>query len=216
MDNTHVIDQLLADHKQTYDQLIVIIDKSGSMKSILTDAQGGINSFIDQQKQGPRPAKLLLVEFNGDVIKHENIDIKDVGSYQMMPVGGTALYDAIGKTITEYSHQGDEKVIVAIVTDGEENASKQFTKSAVAELVQMRQDQGWEFVYLGANLDTFNEAQSLGMLGGSTIQYDSSVANGYSKAFAANSAYVTSLRTKTREMAQQDLQIIKGQLGDLK
>lgn len=198
------------------DQLILLVDISGSMASMKNDAEGGINSFVDEQKKDPRGAKLQLVEFDSVIDLHDNIDIADVPKYVMKPRGGTALYDAIGKTITNYSHVGTEKVIVVIVTDGEENASREFNKTTVAELIKLRQDQGWEFVFLGASMDTFGEASSLGIAKGSTINYSDANEGGYSRGFVASSGYVTSLRNKSKDEALVDLELLKTKLGDVK
>lgn len=214
MENAQVLNQLFP-NPPIKDQLLLIVDTSGSMGNMKSDAEGGINSFITTQQKDPRGANLLLVEFATDVRPQANTDINAVLPYVMRPQGGTALYDAIGQTITQYTHVGDEKVIVVIVTDGEENRSREYSKTAVTELIKLRQDQGWEFVFLGASLDTFAEAHSLGLSAGA-IQYSDKNVGGYERGFTASSGYVTSLRNKTKDEALVDLQAIKSQLGDVK
>ena len=112
--------------------ITMVIDRSGSMQSIQSDAQGGINSFIQQQKQEPGETLLTLVQFNTDYeFVHSGVAVKHVPEFHLKPTGSTALLDAVGRTINEAGtrlaatdeFQRPGLVVFVIVTDGQENSS---------------------------------------------------------------------------------------------
>lgn len=153
--------------------ITLIIDRSGSMASIQSDAQGGINTFIAEQKKLPGEARLTIVEFDDkyDVVC-DGVDIKSEINYKLVPRGGTALLDAVGKTInTVGARLGklEEKdrpglVIVLIVTDGEENSSREFSREKIKEMISHQSDvYKWQFTYIGSDISTFEEAGSIGL-----------------------------------------------------
>ena len=162
-------------------QIVMLIDKSGSMSALRNDTIGGFNSFLsDQQKSVDGKANLTLVLFSSAVeTVVQSIDVNEVEPLtekEYRPSGGTALLDAIGKTIDsleeEYTNQEDKtkipgKVIFAIITDGEENASTRYTKGKIAGMIKHQTNRhNWEFVFLGANLDAVAEARALGINNG--------------------------------------------------
>lgn len=155
-------------------EIICVIDRSGSMGSIRSDAIGGFNMFLEEQKKVPLPARMTLALFNENYeILHDGIKLSDVqpltnATYQ--PAGVTALLDAIGRTIdavgtrlsTTPEEQRPEKVLFVILTDGLENASKDYRKSRIAEMIKHQQEHySWRFEFLGANVDAFAEANAL-------------------------------------------------------
>lgn len=156
-------------------EIAVVLDRSGSMGAVRSDAIHGFNTLLEDQKKVPGEATLSLVLFNTNhVTVHENVALDKVpplteASY--VPSGGTALLDAVGWTIDSIGKRlantpearRPGRVIVAILTDGEENSSREYTSRArVAEMIKHQQEQyGWEFVFLGANMDAFAEAQAL-------------------------------------------------------
>jgi len=156
-------------------EIICIIDSSGSMGSVADDAIGGFNSFVKEQKELPDSATLTLVTFDTTVkVIHEGINIKDVPELDgnTYKVGGmTALYDAIGRTIdeTEKRHSASAegrpgKVIVAILTDGHENSSREYSHKQVLEMIERQKDEcRWEFMFLAANQDAFAVSQNMGI-----------------------------------------------------
>ncbi len=194
-------------------EIVLIVDRSGSMHAIRTDAEGGINSFIDEQKKVPGEATLTLCQFDTqyDVV-HENKPIADVPPYTLNPGGGTALLDAIGKTITSHKTRVDNtpepnrpgKIIYVIVTDGEENSSQNYNRDQINELITGRRDaDSWEFIFLAANQDAMQEAHALGISGAGAMNFGAS-AKGVDAAYCVSSAAVSNLRgaSSARGMGQ--------------
>ena len=156
-------------------EIICIIDRSGSMGGIADDAIGGFNTFLKTQKELPDSASLTLVLFNETVtIVHDGVDIKDVPDLDnktYVPSGCTALFDAIGSTITkvEARHASSQdgrpgKVIVAILTDGAENSSREFVHKTIFDMIERQKKEcRWEFMFLAANQDAFAVSSSMGI-----------------------------------------------------
>ena len=150
-------------------KIYIILDRSGSMDICKNDTIGGFNSFIKTQKNITEDnANISLYQFDNhyDVV-YENKNIQDVPlltNKTFIPRGGTALLDAIGKTINNIGSKKDnESIIVVILTDGEENSSKEYTKSHINDLIKNKRELGWEFVFIGANQDAIKEAQKIGI-----------------------------------------------------
>lgn len=159
-----------------YSEIVCVIDRSGSMSSIKSDAIGGFNSFLAEQKKVKGEATLTLVQFDTEYeMIHENKPLKKVpklhdGTY--VPRGCTALLDAIGKTINEVSDrvgklkktQKPKKVIFAILTDGMENSSREFKRDQIHKMISDKKDADkWEFIFLAANQDAIQEGMSMGI-----------------------------------------------------
>lgn len=171
--------------KDDYTHITVLMDRSGSMASIKTDMEGGINTFITEQKAVPGEATFALYEFDDHFDEAvAPTDLADVGPVTLNPRGSTALYDAMQKSIAltgEYlsSKPDDErpsKVFFVVVTDGQENASREVTRKQVLDLVTQQTDlYSWEFVYLGANQDAMAVGTSMGIHVNTT--YDTSAAS---------------------------------------
>jgi uncharacterized protein YegL len=155
--------------------IALVVDRSGSMYQVAEDTKGSIENLIETQKKVEEKASLTLAQFNHQYeVIHDFTDLKQVDAKaftkQYQPRGATALVDAIGRTIITMSEKiekmGDSekptKVIVAIVTDGLENASHEFTIEKVKKLVEEKQTLGWDFIFLGADLNTIQTAQSYG------------------------------------------------------
>ena len=163
--------------------MYAIIDRSGSMDSIKTDVIGGFNSFLTEQQTIPGEATLTYVQFDDkyDVV-YDSIDIKDVvplDNTTFVPRGMTALFDAIYKTIgtikQKYSTTITSEIpgiLVMIMTDGLENASKEVTSyEQIKKLIEECRGYGWEFVFLAANQDAFANAGRMGMSYQNTSNY---------------------------------------------
>lgn len=164
---------------KNYTHVTVVVDRSGSMSSVKTDAEGGLNNLIAEQKKVPGRMTLTLVEFD-DVynVVYDNVDVQNVGYYSLIPRGMTALLDAVGKAINVTGDRlkalpEDErpgKVLVVIVTDGGENASREFTADKIKELVKHQEDvYNWDFTFIGSNIDAFATGTQFGFR--SNIQY---------------------------------------------
>lgn len=153
--------------------ICLILDRSGSMAGRETDVIGGVNSFIEEQKKLPDPASVAFVRFDTQAIERFRpmmalSEVKPLITDEFQPRGGTPLLDAVGQTVTaldeDWKREQPERCICVIVTDGQENSSREYTKSKIKELIQSRQDSGkWAFIYLGANVDAFAEACSMGI-----------------------------------------------------
>lgn len=170
--------------KENFTSINVIIDKSGSMSHLATDTIGSFNSFLAEQKAVPGDAVLTLCTFNTDYsLVHDFVELKsipDLNSKTYYPSGSTALLDAMGTTInalgTKLSAMPEEerpsKVIFLIITDGQENASKLFTKDQISSMVQHQKDvYSWEFVFMGANIDAIGEGSALGIAATNSMNY---------------------------------------------
>lgn len=192
----------MANEKLT--EIVLIADRSGSMHSIRGDAEGGINSFIEEQKKVPGEATLTLVQFDTNYeVVHENKPIADVPPYELVPGGGTALLDAMGRTITTHKKRIENtpeknrpgKIIYVVVTDGEENSSHEYNRDQVNELITARRDaDSWEFIFLAANQDAIQEAHAMGIRGAGAMNYAPS-AKGVEQAYFIGTQAVSNMRS---------------------
>jgi Mg-chelatase subunit ChlD len=160
--------------------LALVVDRSGSMSTIAKDMEGGIATLFKDQVKEPGECLVTLVQFDDKYeVLGTNVPIADIESYELKPRGSTALLDAVGKAVTTLKEKANstvtsakpENVIVVIVTDGYENASKEWKRDAVKALIEKQTGAGWQFTYLGANQDSFAEASSLGIDPGSTLNF---------------------------------------------
>lgn len=150
--------------------LMMVIDRSGSMAVRAEDASTAVNQFIESQKKVEGKCRFNLVQFDtespADVV-FDNVKLAEVTKYELVPRGGTPLLDAIGLTIVRADAQAQLRIldgkkpfdntIVVIVTDGMENASAEYTLERIQSLVTEKTEQdGWSFVYLGAGIDQFH------------------------------------------------------------
>jgi uncharacterized protein YegL len=159
--------------KENLTEIIIDLDRSGSMEEVKSDTIGSYNQFVDTQKQLPGEAKLSLVQFDDQYeIVYEGLNIQDVPKLTektFIPRGMTALTDSIGKTIKTVGErlantpeeERPEKVIFVVLTDGHENNSKEYTTQQVAELIKHQQEKySWEFVFLGADQNAWDAAHA--------------------------------------------------------
>lgn len=151
--------------------IIGILDRSGSMRPLREDMEGGFDHFIEEQKKVPGECLVSLYQFDDryDTV-YEVKPIAEVPPMSLVPRGNTALFDAVGKTIVTVGEQlgalpEDKRpgaVIVMIVTDGQENASGEYTLERVRELVKTQTEAfKWRFIYLGSDMSTLKDAQAL-------------------------------------------------------
>ncbi len=162
--------------KTNITDLVFILDRSGSMSGLESDTIGGYNAMLKRQQAESGEAIVTTVLFNDDYeILHDRINIKGIRPITEKDyyVGGcTALLDAIGKTIhkidnaqkhTSEEHRAD-KVMVVITTDGLENASSEYTYEMIKAMVKRQKEKyGWEFIFLGANIDAVSTAGTFGI-----------------------------------------------------
>lgn len=169
-------------------ELIIILDRSGSMESIRKDMIGGFNAFLREQKKNPTDCKVSFYQFDaqyGDILEtcyeRRNLpDVPDLTTETFVPRGGTPLYDAVAQVIRKVTerikdsenNERPERVLVVIITDGEENSSREWKGSQVKQMIENQQEKcGWEFVYLGANQDAWANSEALGVKASSTLGY---------------------------------------------
>ncbi|MBF1714030.1 MAG: VWA domain-containing protein, partial [Selenomonas sp.] len=162
-------------------ELVMILDKSGSMHGLEADTIGGFNAMIEKEKKLGIDVRVTTVLFNDKMDRlYEHREIRNVRplTERTYETGGTtALLDAVGDTILHMEQSGTAdrqgtKVIVVIITDGMENASTEFTKAKVKELISDKQEKaGWDFIYLGANIDAAEEADAIGVRKANAVTY---------------------------------------------
>jgi hypothetical protein len=156
----------------------VILDKSGSMSTKVQDVIGGFNLYLDELAKEPGVDygfSLTLfdtvVEMKYKAVPLSKIAKLDDKTYR--PSGNTALLDAVGNTVQTGRTDGFDKIITVIMTDGEENSSREWTLQAISELIRSKEAAGnWTFVFLGANLDAFAQSTSLGVPMANSVRYD--------------------------------------------
>jgi hypothetical protein len=170
--------------KSDHADVIVVLDRTGSMDSVRQATIDGYNKFIDEQKAVPGTCNVTLVQFDLDLrdpicqIAYEGRPIADVPHLTLEtyePRGSTPLFDAVGETVTREKakvHAG--KVICVIITDGENNASKEWTSAQLQALVNEQRKAGWEFVFMGADIDAYKAGASMAMPAANTYAFASS------------------------------------------
>jgi len=194
-------------------EIICIIDRSTSILTagLVESTIEGYNAFIMEQRKAPGKAKVTTCLFDGDPnggadtyqILHSGTDVQqapflDGNNYK--PKGWTAMYDAIGITLQNvrerFSKEGKpDKVIVLIMTDGQNNVNIDFNKEKVLETIkELREKEKWGFVFIGANIDAFQEGGSIGVSKGSTLAY-SNTRGGVKTAYKKMSSSVYSMRS---------------------
>ncbi len=162
--------------KKGLTELVFILDKSGSMGGLETDTIGGYNTMLKKQQAVDGECHITTVLFDNNYeLLHDRIDIKAVSpiTEKEYQVGGsTALLDAIGRTIHKIGnaqkHTADdyraEKVMLVIITDGEENSSREYSAEKIkAQIERQKTKYGWEFIFLGANIDAVETAGRFGI-----------------------------------------------------
>ena len=159
-----------------------LIDRSGSMRGLGSDVVEGFNGFVDGQRGSPGECSLTLVQFDSNdpyEVIHDAVPVDrvpDLTADRYQPRGMTPLLDALGTLIevagTRLARLGhDEDQIVAVFTDGLENASRRWTRAELFDLINARKQVGWTFVFMGANQDSYAEAGQLGLDHGSTQNF---------------------------------------------
>lgn len=170
--------------KKNLTELVFILDRSGSMAGLEKDTIGGFNSMIAQQKAAEGDALVSTVLFsNESKVIHDRIDVQRVElltERQYVACGCTALLDAIGGAIHhignvhKYAREEDrpEHTLFVITTDGMENASRHYSSDRVKQMIERQKSRyGWEFLFLGANIDAAREAARFGIRPDRAVNY---------------------------------------------
>ena len=177
-------------------ELVFILDRSGSMAGLESDTIGGFNSMIKKQQtetEGNALVSTILFDHES-IVLHDRVELNDVKpltqkDYEVR--GTTALLDAIGdsikhiRNIHKYARQEDrpQKTLFVITTDGMENASYKFNYREIKELITKQKEQGWEFIFLGANIDAVEVASHIGIDARRAVNYHADskgIAQGFS------------------------------------
>ena len=173
----------MAKRKKMLD-VVFILDRSGSMRGTEMDTIGGYNNYINDFKS--KNAKITTILFDDKyemITKRQNVsEVSELTEKQYYVRGCTALLDAIGKSIKFMEEEKAEKVIFIITTDGYENASHKFNKEQIKEMIQGHKE--WEFMYIGADIDSYSEGQSIGISSSNISNYKKD-GEGISKIFKA-------------------------------
>lgn len=184
--------------KPNSSHIVVILDRSGSMLKVQEDTIGGFNSFLaEQRKLKNNAATMTLVQFDDqyqvDYDTRPLVEVPDLSKESFVPRGMTALVDAIGRTIVstgealkkKTEEERPARVVVVVMTDGQENSSHEYNMTRVQEMIKHQRDKyAWEFVFMGASEDSIKDAVSYGFAAGSTAQY-SSTGDGTKRAFVS-------------------------------
>lgn len=180
-------------------ELVMVLDKSGSMAGLESDTIGGFNAMIEKEKKLDAKVNVTTVLFNDEldtIYDREDIRrIKPLTDEDYEVGGTTALLDAVGSTIlkvarTEGIENKGTKVVFVIITDGMENASEEFTQEKVKKMISDKQEMAdWDFIYLGANIDAAKEADRIGVNTKNAVTYRNT-GSGVRRNFDAVSAYV--------------------------
>ena len=158
----------------------VILDKSGSMSSKLDDVIGGFNAYLDGLAKEDQVEYLFTLTLFDTVLAHRDValplaQIRKLDAQSYLPGGNTALHDAIGATVRKVDADRPtvDKIITVIMTDGEENSSREWTLEGVKSLIDQKEKEGvWTFVFLGASPDAWSQGRSYGIPLANVAQYN--------------------------------------------
>jgi len=149
-------------------EIIFIADESGSMSVIKHDANGAFDQFVSEQRAIEGECRMSLTTFaNEPQVRYEARDIKEVPPLDLHPSGNTALFDAIGVTMNRQGERiAREKwadlVILAVITDGQENASREYSLPVIRTMIEHAESNGWKVMYLASGQDAFKAAANIG------------------------------------------------------
>lgn len=192
--------------------LVLILDKSGSMYGLEKDTIGGYNSMLKKERALDVDTRVTTVLFNNEstlLTNRRDIDaVEDMTSKQYTVGGSTALLDALGNTINRISRidgidNKNHKVIVVVITDGLENASHEYSRATIKKMITDKQEQGWDFLFLGANMDAVTEAGTLGIDSDHAVNYQNN-ARGVRANFNAIAAYTQSTMQQNGDDSWKD------------
>ncbi len=169
--------------KKGLTEIIFILDRSGSMHPVVNDTIGGFNATIEKQKELDGECLVSTVLFNNySKVLHDRVNLKNISNlttkdYEVS--GCTALLDAIGdaihhiKNVHKYIREEDkpEKTMFIITTDGMENASRKYSYNDIKKLINEKQKIGWEFIFLGANINAYEEGSKFGISNDRVCEY---------------------------------------------
>jgi hypothetical protein len=225
---TTVTEEVISVPTNEKTHIICILDRSGSMASIMSDSIGGFNTFLKKQKELTDEATITVALFDDKYeLLYDNVDVKkaeELTSKIWYPRGTTALYDALGKTINNdraklksLGKEAPAKVLVCIVTDGLENASTEYKgetgRQQIKNLIRECENDDWNFIYLAANQNAFAVGTGFGVSAANTFTYTPSAAGVAFMSTTLNNATVSyrsmsstshDFKTKSKSLINQD------------
>ena len=188
-------------------EIVCVLDRSGSMASMGDEPIGGFNRFLEEQKELEGEAELTLVLFDDQYeVIHNGVDLKEVPELTKeiyYPRGMTALLDAVGKAVNtvdgrlnKYKDEYQpEKVIVVILTDGQENSSHEFKKEDLKKKIEeLQKEKKWEFIFMGSDMESFDDARGMGLQASMCDSYQAT-SGGLRSGYASLGKSVTRSRT---------------------
>ena len=201
--------------KQGYTHIQVLLDRSGSMQSILNDTIGGFKNFLTEQQKAEGTATIGLDQFDTYFEEvYSCLNIQEVHDLVLAPRGGTALYDAIGLSIIKTGSllgelPEDERpslVLFLIITDGEENSSREYTQEMVAGLIKRQTDEWkWAFHFLAANQDAFKTGGGMHVNSSTTMTYAATSGGTQSAYSGLSSSVVRGRAASMAGMSQEEI-----------
>lgn len=192
--------------KNNITEIVFILDRSGSMGGLESDTIGGFNSMINKQKKEDGECYVTTVLFDSVVeTLHDRVKLSEISEMtdkEYFVRGSTALLDAIGSTIKhignihKYVREEDvpANTIFVITTDGMENSSREYSSDKVKKMIEKKKAKGWEFIFLGANIDAVSTAKSFGIDKEHAVDYCCD-AKGTALNFACLGKAVSSMRS---------------------
>lgn len=199
--------------KDHYTHIAIILDRTGSMDLIRDDTIGGFNTFLKAQKAEPGLATLTLVQFDSQdtyeiIHRFKPIaDVPELSRETFVPRANTPLLDAIGRGINDLEKsladlaesERPSRVVMVIITDGQENASREFRKDHIEKMIKEKQEKSaWQFVFLSADLDAIGDALRSGMPASAVMSYDTN-ARAVGAAWTSLSRSVSEYRAARKE-----------------
>lgn len=184
-------------------EIVVVLDRSGSMGSIAPATVEGFNKFLLEQQNSEGEAFITLIQFDDRYeLNYQGIPVKEAAPLilgeSFKPRGGTALLDAIGKTIEEL--KTDRDVVFVIITDGEENQSRTYKREAINKMIEsLTEEEGWKFLFLAANQDAIRTGSGLGIKASNSMTYSANDV-GAINVFASVSANMSTYRSSKADL----------------
>jgi len=199
--------------KDGYIHISVILDRTGSMETIRDDTIGGFNAFLNAQKAELGLASLTLVQFDSqdpyEIVYHFKplAEVPELTRETFVPRATTPLLDAIGRGINDLEKsladitedERPSRVVMVVITDGQENASREFRKDQIEKMIKEKQEKAtWQFVFLSADLNAIGDALASGVRAASTLAHDKD-GHGVGAAWASLSRRVSDYRSGNKE-----------------
>lgn len=222
---TTTVTEEIIDVKNEITEIICILDRSGSMSSIIHDMIGGFNQYIEDQKKIEGKCNITIALFDDRYeLLYDNVDIqkfKPLTKADWYPRGSTALYDAIGKTINDVdarvlkSDVKPDKFLVCVVTDGYENSSREFNKNSIKKLISKKENEKYSFLYLAANQDAMLVGDTMGFGAGNTLNFNASSSGAFymNSSLSTATAHYRSVSTSDALYSKKCKNIISDSVG---